>query len=73
MESQLIEIETIEDSSSLAALSAAARSRGDELVCRRCLNVGEAIAGVLVMLEGDEIWALCGPCWRELPRGMHAA
>ena len=71
MESELIAVEMIEDRSSLAAMSAAARSHGSELICRRCANVEEVIAGVLVMMEGTEIWALCGPCWSELPRGSH--
>jgi hypothetical protein len=71
MESELIEIEMIEDRSSLAVISAEARSKGAELVCRRCANAEEIIAGVLVMMEGNEIWALCGPCWRQLPQGSH--
>ncbi|HVC45176.1 MAG TPA: hypothetical protein VND20_10185 [Candidatus Binataceae bacterium] len=71
METELIEIEMIEDRSSLAAMSAKARSNGAELVCRRCANAEEVIAGVLVMMEGSEIWALCGPCWRQLPQGSY--
>ena len=67
----LVEVELIEDSLKLAALAAAVRSMGETLVCQRCLNENEVIAGVLVIDAIDEQWALCGPCWREIPRGAH--
>jgi hypothetical protein len=41
----LVEIELIEDASSVAALSAQARSKGETLVCRRCMDESEIIAG----------------------------
>jgi len=67
----LVEIELIEDPSSVAALSAKVRSKGEMLVCRRCMDASEVIAGVLVINAMDEHWALCGPCWREMPQGAH--
>jgi hypothetical protein len=67
----LVEIELIEDSLTVAALAAAVRSKGKNLVCQRCLDENEVIAGVLVIDAMDEQWALCGPCWRELPQGAH--
>lgn len=67
----LVEIELIEDSSSVAAFTAAARSKGETPICQRCQNEDEIIAGVLVIGATDEQWALCGPCWRELPQGAH--
>jgi hypothetical protein len=69
----LVEIELIEDASSFAALSAHVRSKGEMLVCRRCMDASEIIAGVLVIDATDEHWALCGPCWREMPQGAHIA
>jgi hypothetical protein len=69
MSLQLVEVELIEDSLKLAALSAAVRSKGETLVCQRCMNEDEVIAGVLVIEATDEQWALCGPCWREMPQG----
>jgi hypothetical protein len=68
---QLVEIELIEDSLKVAALAAAVRLKGETLVCQRCMNENETIAGVLVIDAMDEQWALCGPCWREIPRGAH--
>jgi hypothetical protein len=70
MSFQLVEIELIEDSLKLAALAAAVHSKGETLVCQRCMNDDE-IAGVLVIGAMDKQWALCGPCWREIPRGAH--
>lgn len=67
----LVEIELIEDALKVAALAAAVRSRGETLICQRCLNEDEIIAGVLVIDAMDEQWALCGPCWREIPQGAH--
>jgi hypothetical protein len=69
----LVEIELIEDASSVAALSAQVRSKGETLVCRRCMDESEIIAGVLVIDATNEQWALCGPCWREMPQGAYIA
>ena len=69
MDIPLVEVELIEDSLQVAALAAAVRSKGKTLVCRRCMNENEIIAGVLVIDAMDEQWALCGPCWREIPQG----
>jgi hypothetical protein len=37
------------------------------------MDASEIIAGVLVIDATDEQWALCGPCWREMPQGAHIA
>lgn len=71
MDIPLVQIELIEDASSVAALSAEVRSKGQMLVCRRCMDASEIITGVLVIDATDEHWALCGPCWREMPQGSH--
>jgi hypothetical protein len=67
----LVEVELIEDSLKLAALAAAVRLTGESLVCRRCMDENEVIAGILVIDAMDEQWALCGPCWREMPQGAN--
>ena len=71
MNTALVEIELIEDSLKLAAIAAAVHLKGERMVCQRCMNEDEVIAGVLVIDAMDEQWALCGPCWREMPRGAH--
>jgi hypothetical protein len=71
MDTSLIEIELIEDASMVAAYTAELRSKGEMLVCRRCNDATEVIAGVLVIDLTGERWALCGPCWRELPEAPH--
>jgi hypothetical protein len=71
MNVNLVEIELIEDSMKVAALAALLRSRGETLVCQRCMDESEVIAGVLVIDAMDEQWPLCGPCWREMPLGAH--
>ena len=73
MNNPLIEIELIEDVSKVAALAAAVRSKGATLICQRCMNEEEEIAGVMVIDAMDEQWALCGPCWREMPQGAYIA
>lgn len=71
MDIPLVEIELIVEPSRVALFTAAARSRGETPVCQRCLNEDEIIAGLLVIEAMHEQWALCGPCWRELPKGAH--
>jgi hypothetical protein len=71
METPLIEIELIEDALSVAALLSEVRSKGEMPVCRRCMDATETIAGVLVIDATDEHWALCGPCWREMPKAAY--
>jgi hypothetical protein len=66
-------VELIEDSIRVAALADAVRSRGGTLVCQRCMDENEVIAGVLVIGAINEQWALCGPCWREIPPGAYIA
>jgi hypothetical protein len=72
METPLIEIELFEDALSVAALLSQVRSKGETPVCRRCMDETETIAGVLVIDAIDERWALCGPCWREMPTAAYA-
>jgi hypothetical protein len=71
MNIEMVEIELIEDSLKVAALAAAVCLNGETLVCQRCMNENEVIAGVLIIDAMDEQWALCGPCWREMPQGAH--
>jgi hypothetical protein len=67
MDNSLIDIEVLQDQQSLNALSATLSSEGRLLVCHRCLDVSEVIAGILIMHESKEAWAVCGPCLRQLP------
>ena len=40
------------------------------LVCHRCNDASELIAGIVVIPETEEAWVLCGDCWREIPQGI---
>ncbi len=65
MDNRVIDIEVLQDQQSLNVLSAG--SEGRLLVCHRCLDVTEVIAGTLIMHESQEAWVVCGPCLRQLP------
>jgi hypothetical protein len=67
MDNRVIDIEVLQDQQSLNVLSAALGSEGRLLVCHRCLDVTEVIAGILIMHESEEAWVVCGPCLRQLP------
>ena len=67
LDNDLIDIEVMVDREGLAALSAVICSEGQLLVCHRCRDVDEIIAGIVVMREVEEAWVLCGPCLREIP------
>jgi len=63
----LVDVELMSDRDSLTRLSKLARSSGQMLICHRCRNVKNIIAGVLIIHNRDEAWALCGPCLRKVP------
>jgi hypothetical protein len=67
VDNDLIDLEVMVDRESLAALSAMICSEGQLLVCHRCRDVDEIIAGIVVMREVEEAWVLCGPCLRKMP------
>jgi hypothetical protein len=64
---ELVDIELMTDQASLASLSSMFRDQGSMMVCHRCDDVGELIAGIIVDNESEEAWVLCGPCLRAIP------
>ena len=64
---RLVEIELMTDQASLASLSSVFRNQGSMMVCHRCDDVSELIAGIILDNESEEAWVLCGPCLREIP------
>jgi len=72
--SDLSDIEVMTDQATLADLSNLFRDQGSMMVCHRCDDVGELIAGIIVDNESEEAWVLCGPCLRTIPlRGAFAS
>lgn len=67
MNDRLLDVELVADQVSLARLSETIRSQGRLLVCHRCRDIEGVIAGVLIVQQYDEAWALCGPCLRQAP------
>jgi hypothetical protein len=67
VDNDLIDIEVMVDRASLAVLSAVICSEGQLLVCHRCRDVDQIIAGIVVMREIEQAWVLCGPCLRKIP------
>ena len=63
----LADIELMTDQETLADLSNMFRDQGGLLVCHRCDDVSEVIAGIVVVKETEEAWVLCGPCLRTVP------
>lgn len=73
-EQQLVDLELMTDQASLASLSSVFRNQGSIMVCHRCDDVSELIAGIIVDNESEEAWVLCGPCLRTIPlRGAFAS
>ncbi len=71
---KLVDLELMTDQASLANLSSVFRNQGSMMVCHRCDDVGELIAGIIVDNESEEAWVLCGPCLRTIPfRGAFAS
>ena len=71
---KLVDLELMTDQASLASLSSAFRNQGSMMVCHRCDDVSELIAGIIVDNESEEAWVLCGPCLRTIPvRGAFAS
>jgi len=73
MNNQLVDVELIEDRACLSGLSEMASTEGEMLVCHRCNDASEIIAGIVVIPESEEAWVLCGNCWREIPHGTRLA
>jgi hypothetical protein len=64
---EFIDAEAIEDPADVAALCAGIGSAGGLLVCNRCDDPEEPIAGILLIASIEQAWVLCASCWRELP------
>jgi len=73
MNAELVNVELIEDRACLSNLSEIASSEGGMLVCHRCNDASELIAGIVVIPDTEEAWVLCGDCWREIPQGARLA
>jgi hypothetical protein len=73
MNAELVNVELIEDRACLSNLSEIACSEGEMLVCHRCNDASELIAGIVVIPDTEEAWVLCGDCWREIPQGVRLA
>jgi hypothetical protein len=67
MSNDLIDIELLSDNASIAALSNMVRAQGGMLICHGCHDVSEVIAGILIIRDSEEAWALCGPCLQQVP------
>ncbi|MBV9183613.1 MAG: hypothetical protein JO356_20095 [Acidobacteria bacterium] len=67
MHSDLLEIHIIGDKETIAVLCDEVRSQGRMLVCHACGDVEALIAGLLIIEEENEAWALCGTCMRKVP------
>ena len=67
MDNDLVDVSFIRDAATIAAISAEVSSDGGFLVCNGCGDIEALIAGVLVIDEAEEAWALCGLCIRKLP------
>jgi hypothetical protein len=63
----LADVELMTDQETLADLSSIFRDHGGMMVCHRCDDVSEVIAGIIVVKETEEAWVLCGPCLRQMP------
>jgi hypothetical protein len=71
---KLVDLELMTDQASLASLSSVFRNQGSMMVCDRCDDVSELIAGIIVDNESEEAWVLCGPCLQTIPvRGAFAS
>ena len=42
-------------------------------VCDRCHHDDELVVATMKILPFEQVWSLCGPCVREIPRGYHLA
>jgi len=73
MNTEMVDVELIEDRGCLSDLSELASSEGEILVCHRCNDASEIIAGIVVIPETEEAWVLCGNCWRQIPAGVRLA
>jgi len=67
MKSDLVDLELVDDSETVAAICAELNSMGQVLVCYGCGDVEALIVGFLVLDHKEQAWALCGKCRRRLP------
>jgi hypothetical protein len=44
-----------------------------ELICDRCQDADEIMVATMEIAGIGELFALCGTCARQLPRGFHVA
>lgn len=64
---ELSEIELMTDRHAIEHLSNVFRASGNMMVCHICDDVGELIAGIVVVRASEEAWVLCGTCLRKIP------
>jgi len=71
MSKDQIQVGLIRDAQTIAetcaAVCAAAGHADSILICNGCGNVEAPIAGLLVVEEHEEAWALCADCLRGVP------
>jgi hypothetical protein len=67
MKNDLLDVSFVADAATVADICADVAPEGSLLVCNGCGNIEEPIAGILVIDDDQEAWALCGGCIRKLP------
>ena len=67
MKNDLVDVCLIGDTVLVAAICHEVGSSGALLVCNGCRDIEALIAGILVIEDVKEAWALCGACIRKLP------
>jgi hypothetical protein len=66
MKNDLVDVGLIGDTVVVAAICHELGSSGALLVCNGCRDIEALIAGILVIEDDKEAWALCGACIRRL-------
>jgi hypothetical protein len=67
MKNNLVDVSFVADTATVADICADVAQEGSLLVCNGCGDIEEPIAGILVIDDDQEAWALCGDCIRKLP------
>jgi hypothetical protein len=67
MKNNLVDVGFVADAAIVADICADVAQDGSLLVCNGCGDIEEPIAGILVVDDDQEAWALCGGCIRKLP------
>jgi hypothetical protein len=67
MKNDLVDVCLIGETVLVAAICHEVGSSGALLVCNGCRDIEALIAGILVIEDDKEAWALCGACIRKLP------